>query len=339
LGTYGPHEMASIETASIGHIGIQLSRLCVGGMQAVGWHGCNDDRFVKGVRHAVQMGVNFLDTAPAYGDGHSETLMGKAIEGQRDRVVIATKFSFLSSRPADVRVSLEQSLRRLGTDYIDVFQQHWPTPDVPLADTIGELERLKAQGKIRAIGVSNWMEPEWEELGDPCRVDSLQPCHSLLWRSIEPRVLPMCRRHSIAVIPYSPLCQGLLTGRFKSLSDIQPPPGDPRNGNRRMRADSFGAALKVLNLLEDVGKKYGKTPAQTALRWLLDQPGITSVIVGASSVEQVNENLGALGWMLEPSDWQRLSIASWPLSEGLGPWDTLWGWHPKVRQPGFITGR
>jgi myo-inositol catabolism protein IolS len=127
------------------------------------------------------MGLNFLDTAAAYGDGYSEELVSDAIARRRDQVVIASKFNFNQSHPNGVRLSLEQSLRRLRTDYVDLFQQHWPSPDIPLADTIGELERLKEEGKIRAIGVSNWMEPEWKEMGDPSRVDALQPAYNLLW--------------------------------------------------------------------------------------------------------------------------------------------------------------
>ncbi len=217
-----------MERTTLGRTGIEVSRLCIGCMQAWGWASSDDRRFVATVRHALDMGLNFLDTAPAYGGGHSEEPVSQAIAGRRDQMVIATKFNFDQSRPKDVRHSLEQSLRRLHTDYIDVFQQHWPSPDVPLADTIGVLECLKEEGKIRVIGVSNWMEPEWEELGDPSRVDSLQPCYNLLWRSIEANVLPLCRRYNIAVLPYSPLCQGVLARRFKRLADIPNVPNDPR---------------------------------------------------------------------------------------------------------------
>src|SRR6266511_3987570 len=146
----------NLERANLGRTGIEVSRLCIGCMQAWGWASSDDTRFVATVRHALDMGLNFLDTAPAYGNGHSEELVARAIDGRRHQVVIATKFNFDQSHPEDIRLSLEQSLRRLRTDYIDVFQQHWPSPDIPLADTIGELERLKQEGKIRAIGVSNW---------------------------------------------------------------------------------------------------------------------------------------------------------------------------------------
>ncbi len=317
-----------MEKGTLGRTGIEVSRICIGCWQAAGWATSDDERFVRTVQHALDAGLNFLDTAVAYGDGHSEQLVGKAVAGRRDRVIIATKFTPDMSRPEDVRKSLEQSLTNLGTDYVDLFQQHWPPPDVPLDETIGTLEALQAEGKIRAIGVSNWMMPEWNEVSDPSRVHSLQPCHSLLWRSIEPNVLDLCRKHAIAVIPYSPLCQGILAGKIKEPSQV---PDDPRKRNRIYQSDRFPQALEVVRAVEEVGAKYGKTASQTAIRWLLDQDGVTAPIVGASRPEQVDENLGAMDWRLEPDDWRRLADLSRPLSENLGPLDTLWNWHPKAQ--------
>jgi aryl-alcohol dehydrogenase-like predicted oxidoreductase len=293
---------------------------------ATGWAAADEARFVAMLHRALDLGLNFLDSAPAYGNGRSEELLGEAIAGCRHNVIIATKFSHIDSEPQAVRRSLEGSLRRLRTDYIDVFQQHWPSAEIPLADTIGELERLKHEGKIRAIGVSNWTEPEWNELKDPSRIDSLQPAYNLLWRSVEKNVLPLCGRYGIAVLPYSPLCQGALAGRFRRLEDL---PSDSRNSNRRFQPDSFPRVMEVLDAVILVASKYGKTPSQIALRWLLDQKSVTAVIVGASKPEQLEENLGAFNWQLEPADRQRLADVSWPLSAGLEPWDTLWGWHPK----------
>ncbi|NOY79915.1 MAG: aldo/keto reductase [Kiritimatiellaeota bacterium] len=318
-----------METIILGKTGIEVSRLCIGCWQATGWASSDDNRFVRTVRHALDLGLNFLDTAEGYGRGHSEELVAKAIAGRRNQVVIATKFSPHHSRPEQLRATLEIQLRRLGTDYIDIYQQHWPPKDVPLSDTIGELEKLRQEGKIRAVGVSNWMEPEWDEIDDPSRIDTLQPCYSLLWRSVEPNVLPLCRKHCIAVLPYSPLCQGILAGRFHSLDEV--PRQDPRSTNRRLQPDAFPKVLEVVNALETVAAKYGKTPAQTALRWLLDQPGVTAPIVGASRPEQVERNLGAFGWRLEPEDRDALDRVSWPLSADLRPYDTLWNWHPKLK--------
>ncbi|NQT50660.1 aldo/keto reductase [bacterium] len=316
-----------METTPLGRTGIEVSRICIGCWQAAGWATSDDERFVETVRHALDLGLTFLDTAVGYGSGHSEELVGKAIAGRRDQVVIATKFSHPSSRPADVRKACEDACQRLGTDHLDLFQQHWPPKDIPLAETIGALEELKQEGKIRAIGVSNWMEPEWGELDDPSRVDCLQPNYSLLWRSIEPNVLPLCRQHNIGIITYSSICQGILAGKFENLDDI---PQDSRSHNRRLTPEEFPQVLEVLAVLRDVADKYEKTLAQTAIRWLLDQPGVTAAIVGASRPEQVDRNIGALGWSLDADDWQRLADVSRPLSEGLQPHDTLWHWHPRT---------
>ena len=316
-----------METTTLGRTGIEVSRICMGCWQAAGWATSDDERFVATIRHGLDQGLSFLDTAVGYGRGHSEELVGQAVEGRRDQVVIATKFSHPSSRPEGVVNACEEALVRLRTDYIDLFQQHWPPPDIPLADTIGALERLKEQGKIRAIGVSNWMEPEWGEIDDPSRVDCLQPNYSLLWRSVEPKVLPLCREHGVAIITYSSICQGILTGRWRTLDDI---PADSRSSNRRLKPDVFPQVLEVLGLLEEVAARHEKTMAQTAIRWLLDQPGVTCAIVGASRPDQVGQNLGALGWTLDPEDWQRLADVSWPLSADLQPHDSMWNWHPRV---------
>jgi len=316
-----------MERSAIGKTGIQVPRLCVGCWQAAGWSSSDDQRFMDTLRHALDGGLTFLDTAEGYGNGHSEDLVGRVIADRRDGLVLATKVSPNASRPKDLRAHLERSLTRLRTDYVDLYQQHWPPKNIPLADTIGELERLKEQGKIRAVGVSNWMEPEWEEIDDPGRIDCLQPNYSLLWRVIEKNVLPLCRTHEIGIITYSSLCQGILAGRFKRREDI---PQDMRSHNYRLAPERFDDTLEVVSAVEEVARKYGKTPAQTALRWILDQEGVTAAIVGASRPQQVDENLGALDWTLDAEDREKLSRISAPLSENLGPRDTLWGWHPRA---------
>ncbi len=320
-----------MEFTKLGRTDIKVSRLGIGCWQIASSAASDDKRFMTTISHALDKGLNFLDTAEAYSHGHSEELVGKVIKGRRDKIVIATKFGHRYSHPEKLRECLENSLQRLGTDYIDVYQQHWPPLDIPLMDTIAELENLKNEGKIRAIGVSNWMEPEWEEIDDPSRIDTLQPCYSLLWRSIEPNVLPLCRKNNIAMIAYSPLCQALLSGRFKSQADLSDKTKmpKPRTDNRLFEPDNFQKALKVVNVLEEIAKKYNKTIAQTALRWLLDQDEITALIVGASRIEQVDENLGAMDWHLDSEDWQKLSDISLPLSANLKPHDSLWYWHPR----------
>jgi aryl-alcohol dehydrogenase-like predicted oxidoreductase len=285
----------------------------------------NDKGFGDIVRAAIDRGVNFIDTAPAYGDGHSERLLGKAIAGQRDKVILATKFHHTSSRPDQIERALTQSLKNLGCDYIDLYQQHWPPRNPPLEETIGALERLRDKGLIRAIGVSNWMEPEWGEIAAPSRIDSLQPCFSILWRSIEPAVLPLMRRHNIGVLAYSPLAQGIVTGRFTPANV----PADWRAKNRLLSPTVFSLVTPVLAEIRRLAEELGKTPAQVALRWVLDTPGITAVIAGATNLSQLEDNIGALGWSLSAEQYEQLAAVSAPVSATLTPHDTLWGWHPR----------
>lgn len=318
--------MADLEHAELGRTGIRVSRICMGSLQAAGWATADEESFVATIRRGLDVGIDFIDTAAAYGDGAAERLVARAIAGRRQEVVLATKFRPEDSRPADVRRSLEGSLRRLRTDYVDLLQQHWPAPDVPLTETVGALERLVEEGLVRAVGVSNWMEPEWAELDDPGRVHSVQACHSLLWRSVERSVLPLCRERGIAVLAYSPLCQGVLAGRFRELDGLPP---DARSRNRRLRPDVFPMVRDVVRALEVVARSYGRPSGQVALRWLLDR-GATAAIVGASRPDQVAENAGALGWTLDAEAARRLDEVSWPLSAGLRPHDALWGWHSRV---------
>lgn len=318
-----------METAQFGRSRLKVPRLAFGCWQAAGWINSGKENFVDTLRYAVERSITFIDTAEAYGDGVSESLVGEAVSGMREKVIIATKFRHTLSAPQKVRKSLEDSLRRLNTDYVDIYQQHWPPMAPPLEDTICELEKLKREGKVRFIGVSNWMEPEWAEFTDASRIDSLQPCYSLLWRSIEANVLPLCSENGLAVLAYSPLCQGALSGRFRSPEDI---PKDVRRENSLFPAERFAQILNIVKGVEDVAGRVGKTPAQVALRWVLDQPGVTTAICGASSTAQVDENLGALDWHLPPNELKLLSDISASFSASLKPHDTLWNWHPK-RKP------
>jgi len=272
-----------MEYIQIGNTDISVSRLCMGSWQVVGWASSNDDTFANTINYGIDHGLNFIDTAEGYGNGHSEKIIGNAIKGKRDKIILATKFNHTNSKPKAIRHSLERSLRNLCTDYIDIYQQHWPPKTPPLEQTIEELEKLRNEGKIRAIGVSNWMEPEWSEIDLPAQIDTLQPCYSLLWRSVEKNILPMCREHNIAVLPYSPLCQGLLTGRFKSVNDC---PNDSRKSNILFSDKLFPEVVEVLGTLRSISEKHGKSLVQTALRWLLEQEGVTAPIVGASNPQQ-----------------------------------------------------
>ena len=307
---------------------ITISKIAFGGWQASGWESSDDKRFVQVLEAGIERGITLIDTAEAYGKGHSENLIAKAIACKRDKLILASKFSPQNSKPEAIRETLHEILKRLETDYLDIYQQHWPPKEPPLAESIAELEKLKDEGKIRAIGVSNWHEPEWDEFNKPELIDTLQPCYSLLWRNIEPKVLPLCEENKIGVLAYSPLCQGILCGRFSSLDQI---PNDPRKHNVMLREDTLPQVKKVLEALTLVSERNGKTLAQTALRWLLDKAEVSATLVGVSSVSQLDENLGALGWSLSTNDMALLDKASQPLISRFKPHQTLWKWHPKRR--------
>jgi myo-inositol catabolism protein IolS len=314
-----------MEMSPLGRSPLAVSRLCIGTWQAAGWSTSNDATFASVVHAALDRGINFFDTAPAYGDGHAERLLGAAIGTRRHEVILATKFHHTASRPDQIEGALTQSLKNLRCDYIDLYQQHWPPRNPPLEETLGALERLREKGLIRAIGVSNWMEPEWQEIAEPSRIDSLQPCYSLLWRSVEREVLPLMRRHGIGVIAYSPLAQGILAGTVTP-DNV---PTDFRAKNRLLRPILFPRVAAVLGELRSIAAELNRTLSQVALRWLLDTPGVSATIVGSSNLTQLEENLGALNWHLSSEHYDRLAAISTPVSADLAPHDTLWGWHPR----------
>ncbi len=286
-----------------------------------GWGGTDDARdaaAVDAMKRAIDAGMDAIDTAPVYGFGHSERLVAEAIRGRRDKVTVMTKAGlrwddergevafegeddrgeprkiYFNSRPDSVRHEVEQSLARLGVDAIDLLQIHWPDPTTPIADTMGALVDLCREGKVRAIGVSNYSSEQLEEarvaLGDvPLASD--QPRYNLIRRDAE-EVLSYTREHGIGIVAYTPLEQGLLTGKVPADRDF------PENDGRAQRP-SFRREIraKVNATLDDVvapiAAAHGATLAQVCLAWVIDQPGVTSAIAGARTPEQVDENAGA----------------------------------------------
>jgi aryl-alcohol dehydrogenase-like predicted oxidoreductase len=259
---------------------------------------------------ALDAAINFFDTADMYCGGKSEEFLGRALGARRSEIVLATKFGMKfdehrsGAKPAYVRQALEDSLRRLGTDYIDLYQLHQPDPSTPIADTLGALDDLVKAGKVREIGCSNFSAAQLREAGlaavpGGARFASVQNNYSLMHREPEAEVLPECERERIAFIPYFPLANGLLSGKYR--------PGEPLPSGSR-GADGFGPKmftdgnLAKAEALADYADRRGRTLLELAISWLASHRPVASVIAGARTPVQVRANAAAAGWRLSASE-------------------------------------
>ena len=299
-----------MEYARIAGIDLSVSRIGLGTWAIGGWlwGGADDDEAVRTIRSAVDRGINLIDTAPVYGFGHAEEVVGRALKETRarDRVVIATKVGlnwrdgqpFRDSRPERIVGEVEMSLRRLGTDYIDIYQVHWPDPETPIAAVAEVTQKLLEQGKIRAVGVSNFSRDQMHEFRRVARIHTVQPPLNLFERESENVVLPYCNWHGIAVLAYGPICRGLLSGRMRA--DTSFTGDDLRTTDPKFQPPRYYEYLRAVAELDRfAAENYGKRVIDLALRWVLDQPGVTSALWGArrpSQLEPVNE---VMGWKLD----------------------------------------
>ncbi len=319
-----------MKTLKLGSSAIQVSAIVFGGWQAgkESWVGIDDDEQIAAFRAAFDAGVTTFDTAEAYGNGHSESILAKALKSERERIVIATKVSWEHLRRADVISACERSLKNLETEWIDLYQIHWPagsfgSEHVPLEETMGALLDLKAQGKIRAIGVSNFNHAELVAAHRLGPVDSVQPCFSLFFRASEAEVFPYCEAHGITVLAYSPLAQGLLTGKFGKGKTF--PREDNRVDNRLFKGEAYERALSGLDELRPIASKNGITLGQLALGWLLSRPN-TAAIVGARNAAQAVENAFAGSVSLSSEDLAAIDAIGKGVYATLGPSSMMWDW-------------
>jgi aryl-alcohol dehydrogenase-like predicted oxidoreductase len=317
----------TLETTQLGSSGIEVTRICLGCWQMgiSEWSDVEDEASIATIHRALDLGINFLDSAEVYGRGHSEEVVGKALKGRREQVVIGTKVGHRNLRRDAVRSALEGSLGRLQTDYVDLYQIHWPWREVPPEETLEAMTELKQEGKIRAIGVSNFGMDVLSRSVQAAKIDSLQPPFSIVWREIDDEVLPFCTEHNVAVLAYSPMAQGLILGKFKSKDDL---PDDCRGRNVLTRDGIWEKVLAVSDVVAAMGEKYGKSPAQVALNWVLATPGITCAIAGSRRPEHIADSVGALGWEMDSDDYDGLSELGWEAFAPIPPGETLWHWKP-----------
>ncbi len=264
-----------------------------------GWGPQDDADSIATIHRAIDLGVNWIDTAPVYGFGRSEAIVGRALAGIRDEVTIATKCglvwddqknaSYSRLKAASIRSELEASLKHLNTDYVDLYQIHWPNPDEDIEEAWGAIADLIREGKIRYAGVSNFRVEQIERLQAIHPVTSLQPPYSMLRRGIERKLLPFCATNNIGVIVYSPLQAGLLTGKFTRERWERLPEDDWRRRAPHFQEPSFSANLELAEALRPIAERVGCTRAQLAIAWVLNHPAVTSAIVGARRPDQIAE--------------------------------------------------
>lgn len=263
--------------------------------------GKDDDESIRTIHRALDLGVTFIDTAEVYGPYINEELVGRALKGRRDSVVVATKFGMIShtgrkagtldSSPANIRAAVEGSLQRLDTDYIDLYYQHRVDPETPIEDTVGTLAELVAEGKIRHVGLSEAGVRTIRRAHAVYPITALQSEYSLWTRDPEPEVLPLLRELGIGFVPYSPLGHGFLTGHIRSLDDLDDT--DWRKTSPRFMGENFQRNLAIADEVQDIAAEVGATPAQVAIAWLLTKGDDIAPIPGTKRVARVEENIAA----------------------------------------------
>jgi aryl-alcohol dehydrogenase-like predicted oxidoreductase len=307
-----------MERLKLGSEGLEVSELGLGCMgMSFAYSGRGDDaESIATIHRALELGIGFLDTAEIYGPFENEILVGKAIAGRRDQAIVATKFGFkiggerggTDSRPEHVREVCEASLKRLGTDYIDLFYQHRVDPNVPIEDTVDAMAGLVKEGKVRYLGLSEASASTLRRAHAVHPITALQSEYSLWERGVEEEILPACRELGIGFVAYSPLGRGFLTGTAMRAEDY--PEGDFRRGLPRFQGENFDRNMKIVDALKAIAKEKDATPAQIALAWLFVQDIDIVPIPGSKRRTHLEENAAATEIMLWPEDIQVLEATA-----------------------------
>jgi aryl-alcohol dehydrogenase-like predicted oxidoreductase len=286
-----------------------------GGNWQFGWGTQDDNDSIAAIHRALELGVNWIDTAAVYGLGRSEQVVAKALQGRANKPYVFTKCSMIwdesreiqrSLKRESVRRELEASLKRLQLDTIDLYQIHWPNPEAEIEEGWETLARLREEGKVRYIGVSNFSVPQMERVARIAPITSLQPPYSLLNRAVEKEILPYCQKHGIGVINYSPMQSGLLTGAMTRERIASLPADDWRRNSAQFKEPNLSRNLELVELLRAIGNAHGCSAGEVAIAWTLHHPAITAAIVGARNAKQIDGVLGAATLRLEPDEIERI---------------------------------
>lgn len=302
-----------MRTKQLGKTDLQVSVVSLGTwpMGGTTYGQVDDNESIRTIKAALDAGVNLIDTAPGYGNGRAEEVVGRAIKGHRDEVIIATKVGIVQTKdgqrrnlkPESIRVQIEDSLRRLELDTIDLYQIHWPDPHTPVEDSIYELVKLKEAGKFRYLGVSNFDPELMDRVIKIADLASLQPHYSLLRREIEAEILPYCRKHQIGILAYGSLGSGILAGKYRGKTKPEFAPDDTRHRFYRFFEEPMWSKVtELVEVLAKIADNRNKPISHVAINWLTQQDGVTTALVGARHPEQIVENAGAGAWTLSEEE-------------------------------------
>ncbi|BBD62649.1 aldo/keto reductase [Nostoc sp. HK-01] len=319
-----------MEKRKLGTSAVEITPIIVGTWQAGKrmWVGIEDADSIKAIRAAFEAGITTVDTAEVYGEGHSERIVAEALSDVRDQVQYATKVFSNHLKYDQVIEACDRSLKNLKTDYIDLYQIHWPAGSfnseiVPIEETMNALNHLKQQGKIRAIGVSNFSRAQLAQASQYGRIDSLQPPYSLFWRQVEQDAMPYCSENQISILAYSPLAQGLLTGKFPRGQKFAPE--DNRSSNKLFQGENFEHAQQALDKLRPIAERHHCTLAQLALAWLIAQPQ-ANAIAGARYPEQAKDNAKAADVKLSVEEIAEIDAIGRIVTDNLDNNPVMWNW-------------
>lgn len=297
---------------TLGKSGVEVSEQILGCWVMGGsyWGGAEDQDSIAAIRTALDGGVTTLDTAYIYGNGRSERIVGEAVKSyDREKLTLITKLWRSEMARDKVIPACEASLKAMDTDYADVYFIHYPSDTgIPIGETMEQMMKLKADGKIRCIGVSNFSLAQIQEARQYGEIDVIQPCYSLVWREMDKEEFDYCVENDIGIITYCSLAQGILTGKFNKDTTFKP--DDGRSRAPLFQPPYYEGALEVADKLRPFAEKYGKTLAQVAINWQICKPGISAPIVGGRNAKQVEENLKASGWRLDQADFDAIDAFS-----------------------------
>jgi aryl-alcohol dehydrogenase-like predicted oxidoreductase len=322
---------SDMEYTNIPRTTIRASRVALGTWAIGGWMwgGSDESDAIRTIHAALDRGVNLIDTAPVYGFGRSEEIVGKALamDGRRRNTLIATKVGldwkdgkpFRNAQRARIIEEVESSLRRLQTDVIDLYQVHWPDPQTPIAEVAEAMAAMHRAGKIRAIGVSNFSPAQMDEFRKAAPLHTAQPPYNLFERAIEQDVLPYCASRNIALLAYGPLCRGLLSGRMSASSKFSG--DDLRNSDPKFRSPRFAQYLAAVERLDRLAReRFGRRVIHLAIRWVLDRYQTNIALWGARRADQLAPIAGALGWTIDDSTMAEIdAILNETIRDPVGP--------------------